>query len=158
MRRTESIANRLREVLLDGRWIANTNVKDQIESISWQQAVQKVDSLNTLAALTYHLNYYLGGVLNVFKGGELEIRDKYSFDLPPIRSERDWQSLIEDFLSNSEEFIEHVASLEEQKLDEPFVDKKYGSYERNLEGVIEHSYYHLGQMALINKMILGGNN
>lgn len=28
-----------------------------------------------------------------------------------------------------------------------------GSYLRNIEGVIEHSYYHLGQISLIKKMI-----
>jgi hypothetical protein len=37
--------------------------------------------------------------------------------------------------------------------DEPFVDEKYGTLLRNIEGVIEHSYYHLGQIALIRKMI-----
>ncbi len=38
-------------------------------------------------------------------------------------------------------------------LDQPFIEKKYGSYLRNIEGVIEHSYYHLGQISLIKKMI-----
>ncbi|MEM7380993.1 MAG: DinB family protein [Bacteroidota bacterium] len=153
MSRTEFIASRLREVLLDGRWVANTNIKAQIENLPWQQAVKKVGSLNTIAVLTFHLNYYLGGVLNVLKGGDLVIRDKYSFDMPPINSESDWKKLMEDFLSNSEEFIRQVAAMEDKQLDEYFVQEKYGSYQRSLEGIIEHSYYHLGQMSLIQKMI-----
>ena len=40
------------------------------------------------------------------------------------------------------------------KLEEIFVDEKYGTYRRNIEGIIEHSYYHLGQISLIKKMIL----
>lgn len=71
MKRTESLANRLQEVLLNGRWIANTNYKHQLEDITWEQAIKKVGSLNTVAALTYHVNYYLAGILNVFRGGEL---------------------------------------------------------------------------------------
>jgi len=35
----------------------------------------------SIAALTFHINYYVAGVLNVFQGGKLEIRDKYSFDM-----------------------------------------------------------------------------
>ncbi len=153
MKRNLAIANRLREVLLEGRWIANTNFKEQIESSSWQQAIQKVDNLNTIALLTFHINYSLAGILNVFDGGTLDIRDKYSFDLPEIKNEVDWQTLVNDFLSNSEKFVKHVEKMNDKALDQTFVDEKYGSYLRNIEGVIEHSYYHLGQVSLIKKMI-----
>jgi len=154
MARNLAIANRLREVLLNGKWVANTNFKEQILSVSWEQAIQKVGNLNTIALLTFHINYYLGGLLNVFAGGNLEIKDKYSFDLPEIRSEKDWIKLVNDFLSNSEMFAKQVEQMDESMLDQPFVNEKYGSYLRNIEGVIEHSYYHLGQVSLIKKMIV----
>jgi hypothetical protein len=154
MTRSLTIANRLREVLLNGNWIANTNYKEQILSVNWGQATQKVDSLNTIAALTFHINYYVAGLLNVFNGGQLEINDKYSFDAPPIQSEADWNKLVSDFLSNSEQFANYVEQMTDSMLDRPFVDDKYGSYLRNIEGVIEHSYYHLGQISLIKKMIM----
>jgi hypothetical protein len=149
-----AIANRLREVFLDGKWIANTNFKEQILSISWEQAIQKIDNLNTIALLTFHINYYLVGLLNVFNNGKLEIRDKYSFNFPEIRSERDWNALVQDFLNNAEMFANQVEQMDESLLGQPFVDEKYGSYQRNIEGVIEHSYYHLGQVSLIRKMII----
>ncbi|KAB7528988.1 DUF1572 domain-containing protein [Flagellimonas olearia] len=154
MTRSEFMATRLREVLLSGRWIAQTNIKEQIESISWQQANQRIQSLNTIALLTYHLNYYLVGILNVFEGGKLEIRDKFSFDMPAMTSETDWSNLVREFLVNSEKFAMHVEKMEDSLLDTPFVDEKYGTYLRNIEGVIEHSYYHLGQISLIKKLIL----
>lgn len=154
MTRNLAIANRLREVLLNGKWIAHTNFKEQVVSVSWEQAIQKVDSLNTIALLTFHINYYLVGLLNVFNGGKLEIKDKYSFDFPEIKSERDWTTLVSDFLNNAEMFANHIAQMDENMLDQPFVDEKYGSYLRNIEGVIEHSYYHLGQVSLIRKMII----
>ena len=155
MTRNQFIANRLREVLLNGKWIANTNFKEQVLSVSWEQAIQKVDNLNTIAMLTFHINYYLAGLLNVFNGGQLEIRDKYSFDLPEIRSEKDWNTLVNNFLTNAELFANKVEQMDETMLDKPFADEKYGSYLRNIEGVIEHSYYHLGQVSLIKKMIIG---
>lgn len=153
MELSNQIANRFREVLLNGKWIANTNYKDQLSNVTWEQATHKVRSLNTIAALTYHINYYVAGVLNVFEGGSLDIRDKFSFDLPEIKSKEDWDNLRNDLWVNSEKFAKHIEKMSEKKLEESFVDEKYGSYRRNIEGMIEHSYYHLGQISLIKKMI-----
>lgn len=153
MARNKELTDRLTEVLLSGRWIANTNYKEQLENITWKQATQKIGALNSIAALTFHVNYYLAGIINVFKGGDLEIRDAYSFDLPNIESEREWESLKNNFVKNAQTFIDEVSRLPESKLNETFVDEKYGTYVRNIEGVIEHSYYHLGQISLLKKMI-----
>ena len=151
--RNKMLAGRLREVLLSGKWIANTNFKEQITGISREQAIQKIGDLNSIAALTFHINYYLKGILNVFHGGQLEIRDKYSFEMPEIKSEADWDQLVTNFLNNAEAFVECVEQMHDEIFDQPFVDEKYGSYLRNIEGVIEHSYYHLGQISLLKKLI-----
>lgn len=153
MERNKELANRLSEVLLNGYWIANTNYKSQLQNLTWIQATQKIENLNTIASLTFHINYYLAGIINVFKEGRLEIKDKYSFNIPPIKSQKDWEKLVDEFLVNSETFIECLYKLPDSKLDEPFVNEKYGTYLRNIEGVIEHCYYHLGQISLLKKMI-----
>jgi len=153
MKKAEDLANRLQEVLLNGYWIANTNYKDQLLNVSWQEAIHQVGNLNTIAALTYHINYYLNGLLKVFNGAPLEIKDQYSFDLPPLHSAQDWNQLVESLRSNTADFIQQVAKMSDEKLNEVFVDEKYGTYLRNIEAVIEHSYYHLGQIVLIRKLI-----
>jgi uncharacterized damage-inducible protein DinB len=153
METSHQLANRFREVILNGKWIANTNLKDQLGDVHLKQATRKIGSLNTIAALTFHINYYIAGILNVFEGGNLEIRDKYSFDLPPIRSAEDWDRLRNELWSNAEKFAGHVERMSDEKLNATFVDEKYGTYRRNIEGMIEHSYYHLGQISLIKKMI-----
>ena len=150
----KDLSDRLREVLLNGRWVANTNLKEQITSINWEQANEKVQDLNTIALLTFHVNYYLKGILNVFEGGELEIKDKFSFDMPEIKSEMDWLDLVNDFIHNSERFIYQVEKMDEKDLAQQFVKEEYGSYLRNIEAQIEHSYYHLGQISLIKKLIM----
>ncbi|WP_224490888.1 DinB family protein [Robertkochia flava] len=147
------LAARLREVYLDGRWIANTNYKEQLEGLSWEQATRKIGDLNSIAALVYHINYYLEGIMEVFEGGELTIKDQYSFDLPRLTSDAQWRQLVNTFLSNAGTFAEQVGNIPESQWSEPFVDEKYGDYLRNIEGVLEHSYYHLGQITLIRKMI-----
>jgi hypothetical protein len=153
MTRNTYLAGRIREVLLNGRWIANTHFQEQLLSTSWEQAVAQVGELNSIAALTYHINYYLDGILRAMETGVLDIRDKYSFDLPPIRSAGEWDTLVRQFLQNAESFAEAVERMEDAALDLPFIDEKYGSTLRNIEGVIEHSYYHLGQVVLLRKML-----
>jgi len=153
MESSQQLANRLREILLSGKWIANTNYKEQLSSLSWEQATTTIGSLNTIAALTYHINYYLAGILQVFDGGKLDIRDKYSFDLPPIESQEDWEKLLNELWANAEQFARHVEQMTEAQLEAVFVDEKYGTYRRNIEGVIEHNYYHLGQISLLNKLL-----
>jgi hypothetical protein len=87
MNYSEYLGNRLREILISGKWVVGTNLKEQIEDVTWQEAIQKVDNFNTIADLTFHIHYYIAGVMQVFKGGELTIRDKYSFDAPEIKNE-----------------------------------------------------------------------
>lgn len=149
----KQLADRLREVILNGTFIAFTNFKDQLDQVTLQQANQKVGSLNTIALLTFHINYYLGGVNNFFEKGALEIRDKYSFDMPEIKSNEDWQKLKQALYTNAETFATHVEALDENILQKDFVDPKYGPYIRNINGMIEHAYYHLGQVSLLKKMI-----
>ena len=150
----KDLANRLREVLLSGKWIANTNFKEQITSISWEQAIEKIENLNTISLLTFHVNYYLKGLMQVFEGGNLEIKDKFSFDMPEIVSETDWLNLVNEFVSNAERFVNHVEKMDDHLLKQPFVKEEYGSYLRNIEAQIEHSYYHLGQVSLIKKLVM----
>ncbi len=153
MENATQLANRFKEVLLDGKWIANTNFKDQLSDVTWEEAMQKVSALNTIAMLTFHINYYIKGVADFFENGALTIKDKYSFDLPEIKSQEDWEALRNDLLSNAERFANHVAQMPDEKLGATFVDEKYGNYRKNINGMIEHSYYHLGQISLLKKMI-----
>jgi hypothetical protein len=151
--KTKQIADRFREVLLNGTWVANTNFKDQLADVSFQEATTVVESLNTIALLSFHINYYIAGIQNVFDGGTLDIRDKYSFDLPVLQSEQDWINLKIKLFNDAEIFANSIEKLSDDKLPLDFVDAKYGTYQRNLDGMIEHCYYHLGQVVLLKKIL-----
>jgi len=70
-----------------------------------------------------------------------------------IGSESDWQNLIQSFVSNSQNIVEKIIAISDGQWSEPFVKEEYGSYERNIEGLIEHSYYHFGQISLLLKLL-----
>lgn len=152
------LANRFREVLLNGTWIANTNYKQALSGTTIKQATTEIGSLNTLLALAYHINYYIEGLIPVFNGGDLNIRDAYSFNHPKITSQEEWEKFLNTIWQNAETFAGLIEKLSDTDLESPFVIEQYGTYRRNIEGVIEHSYYHLGQISLIKKLILHSEN
>lgn len=154
MSSTKQVAKQFREVYLDGKFVALTNIKEQISDLNHEQATTKIGSLNTIALLVFHLNYYIAGVLRVLEGGTLDIRDKFSFEMPPIESEEDWEKLKNEIFENAEKFAATLEKMPDSKLSEPFVDEKYGDYYRNMHSIIEHGYYHFGQIVLIRKMVL----
>jgi hypothetical protein len=94
----------------------------------------------------------------LFEGGTLYIRDQYSFDFPPIASQKEWENILNTLWIDAEKFANFVEQLPQNKLNEPFVEEKYGTYQRNIDGMIEHCYYHLGQITLLKKMITASNN
>ena len=124
MSSTSQLAKRFREVMLDGLWSANTNFKDQLKDISLEQAITKVGSLNTIAMLTFHIDYYIAGLINVFEGGDLEIKDQFSFDLPSIESQEQWEELLHKLWNDSEKFAVLLEQMPDSKMNEVFVDEK----------------------------------
>ena len=153
MNYNEYLANRLREILLNGKWVVGTNFKEQIEDLTWTEANMKVENFNSIASITFHINYYISGVMDVFKGGELTIRDKFSFDAPEIKSEKDWNLRKEKLVKDSKAFIQLIENMNPERLKDVFVKEEYGSYLRSVDVIIEHTYYHLGQIILIKKRL-----
>ena len=150
---TAQIAKHFRDVHFGGNW-TSVNLKHSLTDITWQEATTQIYSLNSIATLVFHMNYYVSAVLKVLQGEPLNAHDKYSFDLPPIRSQNDWENLLDKTWSDAENFASLVEQLPDNKLGETFSDEKYGNYYRNLNGIIEHIHYHLGQIVLIKKILL----
>jgi hypothetical protein len=152
MKLTEQIAKQFRDLHFGGNW-TGVNLKDSLANVNWQQATVKIYSLNSIGTLVYHTNYYVDAVLQVLEGGPLNAHDKFSFDLPPIQSQEDWEKLLNKTWADAKKFATLVEQLPERKLREIFSDEKYGNYYRNIHGIIEHTHYHLGQIVLIKKLL-----
>jgi hypothetical protein len=154
---TAQIAKHLRDVHFGGNWTAST-LKQHLSDVTWQQATTKIASLNTIVALAYHANYYVRAIIKVLQGGPLDAHDKYSFDHPPISSEEDWQQFLNKTWIDAETLATLIEQLPDTKLEENFLDGKYGTWYRNLAGLIEHTHYHLGQIVLIKKMLVNASS
>jgi len=77
MNLTNQIAKHFRDVHFGGNW-TSVNLKETLTDVTWQQATTKIYSLNTIATLVFHINYYISAVTKVLQGEPLTAHDKYS--------------------------------------------------------------------------------
>jgi len=152
MQIAQQVAKHFREVYFGGNW-TSVNLKDVLSGLSWQDATRSVYSANSIAALVFHMNYFVSAVLNVMKGGKLDAHDKFSFDLPPVNSQADWEQLLEKTFNDAAEFATLAGQMPDDRLVKDFAGSKYGSFFRNILGIIEHNHYHLGQIVILRKII-----
>lgn len=146
------IAKHVRGVYRKGNWTVSS-LEPHLADVDYKEATTQVFGLNSIATLTFHLNYYVHNVANYLAGEPFQSKDKEAFAHPPINSEDDWQSLKTTAVADGERFAKLIESLPDDVLLTTFIDDKYGNYFRNLIGIVEHIHYHLGQIVLLKKVI-----
>lgn len=149
---SSQIANQFRELYYAGNWVA-PNLKEQLKDVTYEEATTQIGDLNTILKLTYHIFYYVNVITNVLEGGPLEGSDEVSFNHPDIANEEGWQVFLSDCFAKAEEMSNLIESMPDEQQWEDFAGGKYGSFYRNITGNIEHTYYHMGQIAIIKKLV-----
>lgn len=149
---TPLIAKHLRDVYCGGNW-STVNLLSVLKDVNVEMANAVVPGCNSIAALSYHINYYVAAVAKVLEGEALIAKDADSFNHPTYHNEAEWQAFIVQAESDAERFASALEKLTDHLLTEAFTDEKYGNYFRNLHGIIEHCYYHLGQIVILKKVL-----
>ena len=149
---SQQLAQHVYQVFFGGNWSCS-NFQAQLEDVTWQEAIAPNPFGNNIATLTYHIGYYVDAIIPVLQGGELIAKDAHSFNHPPITNAHDWKQLVQHICNRVIVLQQLVHALPDTIWDETFVAPQYGTYYRNILGLIEHTHYHLGQIALIKKII-----
>lgn len=152
MRLTETIAQHIMAVHNGNNW-TDVNLENTLQNVSFQDAVRVTKaSPNSIAALLHHISFYNEVVLNRIQGVETTINQANGFDYAPINSLQDWEDLKKRSLQSSVKLAEVVRSIPEEKLFEPVLSG-YSTYYKTLQGLVEHTHYHLGQIVIIKHLI-----
>ena len=149
------LAKKLYEIYYGKNW-TYVWMKPVLEDITWEEANHKISDCNTIAVLVYHIYYYILKTNPVFDGGPLDAHDKYSFDAPTISSKADWDNLVQTTYAEADKMIAHLEKMTEEQLWHLMTEEKYGTWYRNIQGIIEHAHYHFGQIVLLKKLIREG--
>lgn len=147
------MAKHLRELFLGGNW-PGSSMKEQLADLTWEQAITPVAELNTIAVLVFHINYYIVKASKFLEGNPQPSIDLDSFKVPEINGIKDWEKLKNQTWIEVEHFAQLLEAMPEEKLWDFYKKEAYGTCYRIFQGIIEHGYYHLGQIAVIKKILL----
>src|SRR5438045_2901321 len=103
MKLTALMARQFRDLHFGENW-TGVSLKETVKDLSWQEAVEKIESFNTIATLMYHTHYYVQTVSRVLLGQPLQGKDRDSFEHPPVLSQADWERLLERVWKDAEDF------------------------------------------------------
>lgn len=152
MNNPKQLAKHLHEVYFGGNWTW-VNLQDTLKDVTAQEATTKIDDFNTILSLVYHIHYFVEAIAKVLNNQELDSNDKLSFNHPPIFTQDQWVAFQEMVFESAHNICKKIEELEEGRLSEIFVKEKYGTYYRNILGLIEHTHYHLGQIVILIKLL-----
>ena len=145
MSKSAFIASRVHALFFGPNW-TETSLSELIQNHTFAEFLNTKVGTNSAAAVLFHIHYYQKAQLSVLQGGSLNAKDSESFHHPKWVNESDWLQFGSDVLETGRELELAVSKLPESKWSEAFVKAEYGSYESNLIGMLEHSYYHFGQL------------
>ena len=146
------IATQIREVYEGGNW-TDVSIAETIKDVNWEQAKQRTaGSSNTIASLLHHLYYWNGILMQRLQGHNPIIPETNGFDVNEIKNENDWKLLIEKTHQSFRQLAEAAANFPEEKLAEKYAARG-SSYYKNLQGIVEHAHYHLGQIVILKKLV-----
>lgn len=145
------ISKHLKELYFGGNW-TGASFPDVMQGIGWESAIKEREGINSIATLVYHMHFYVVALIDGINGATSLPPDKESFKTPTIQSAEDWEDMKQASLDSVSALLLLIKDLPDTKLQEVFVKEEYGNYYRNLQGMIEHTHYHLGQIMMLKKL------
>lgn len=147
---SQHLSKHIKDVHFGGNW-TTSSLQEHLHDVNLEMALSKKEGMNTIAALCYHINYYIVAVTEVLKGGTLNASDAYSYNHPSFSTDEEWQVFKEKMWTDVNVFADLILQITDEQMWQPFVNEKYGNYYRNIQGIVEHTHYHLGQIVVIKK-------
>jgi uncharacterized damage-inducible protein DinB len=116
-------------------------------------ALRPVTNGHNIWEIVGHMAFWEGVAAKRLGGLRAGLEDKErNFPLAPEISEAKWQQTLQQFRASNQAFREALGRLDAGRLDELSAAGKRSFYEE-AHGLIEHSVYHAGQIALLAKAV-----
>lgn len=156
MSELDRIADQFRRSLEGEAW-HGPSVLETIKGITAKDAAaHPIPSAHSIWELVLHITAWVKVCERRLRGDRAQLSDDENF--PPVTdvSEAAWEKTRADLSSSHELLIEAIRNLDESRLDQPIIDDQSISYSTTyvtLQGGVQHSLYHAGQIAILKKTI-----
>lgn len=128
-------------------------VLEILEGITAKQATaHPLAGGHSIWELALHIAAWIGAVLRRLNGERAQLTDTENFPAVTGSSDRAWAEVRKSIKEAHEELRSALLLLEDSRLDRPIIQGSSSIYV-TLHGVIQHSLYHAGQIAILKKAV-----
>ena len=155
MTEIERIIDQLNRAFVGEAWHGPA-VIEILEGITAQQAAaHPVTGGHSIWELALHITAWTRAASRRLQGDRAQLTDVENF--PPVTDsgERAWEETRESIKLACEELRGAILLLDDSQLDQPIIEGMSSIYV-TLHGVIQHSLYHAGQIAILKKAFSEG--
>lgn len=152
MTEAQRIATRLFQIIHGEAWHGPA-VLELIREITPEQAasIPKGGS-NSIWALVLHIGVWIRGVHQRMLGIAFMPTEYENFPPIPTQTPENWQATIDDLKEATQEMVDALNNYPDTALSQPSPTNPNNTIRDNIYGLVEHTAYHAGQIALIKNM------
>lgn len=127
------------------------NVWSILASVEPQQAFERPwAEAHAIWELVAHMTFWETEVRRRLEGVASQPDERLNFPAMPTPTVPNWEKVLEEFRASNEAFRSTVSALDDGRLEQPLSAPDKSVYVE-VHGVIQHSLYHAGQIALLRK-------
>jgi uncharacterized damage-inducible protein DinB len=150
MSEVERIVDQLQRAFAGEAW-HGPSVMQILDGITAAQAAaHPVNGAHSIWEIALHIAAWEGAVRKRLRGERAQLPEAEDWPAVTDTGEQAWEQTREQLKRVHQELCDAVAALDESRLDQPVVAGMSSVYV-TLHGVIQHSLYHGGQIALLKK-------
>lgn len=152
MREVERIAKQLKRAHVGGAW-HGPSVEELLEGLTAEQAAARpFAGAHSVYEMVEHIEAWERAILRRLGGDPAAIYNTPEDWPEAAASEEAWRGLRERMAATYAALREAVLALDDAQLDEPIMPEMSTRYV-SLHGVIQHTLYHAGQIALTKRAL-----
>jgi uncharacterized damage-inducible protein DinB len=122
-----------------------------LHSISPGDAARRpIAQAHSIWEIVLHMIFWEGVAARRLTGQRAGLDEPLNFTAIPPATEANWQKTLEQFRASNQEFRVALQALDAARVDELSAAGKRSFYDE-AHGLIQHSIYHAGQIALLKK-------
>jgi uncharacterized damage-inducible protein DinB len=137
-----------------GAWFGDTYMEKLADVTEKEAFTPPMNGIHTIAELVSHVIYWRTPIIKKLKGekdhvGSVDSPDNW-VPLDQLKA-KGWKSVLKDFAESQDQLMTLLS-----KAKPGFFNEEYSpgnSWDYVVDGIVQHDVYHLGQLALVKKMI-----
>ncbi len=153
MREVERIADQLDRALQGEAWHGPA-VLELLEGITAEQAVaHPVGGGHSIWELTLHIDAWLRAVRQRLEGDRAQLTSTEDWPAIAATTEHAWADTSVSLKRSHTDLRAAILRVEDSQLDQPIIEGMSSIYV-TLQGAIQHTLYHAGQIGILKKALL----